>query len=132
MKSIKIPNNSRTDLLEELNNPKKFEFFCAKCGKPMSLLKGSLVQAILSERAREGFNNYLGITRNWLEKIAILYRNHNYGVEDRPRFEDDVTNEDDARNISGVPLIYKQSNSQGNIIITTDNYIPLRVTLFVY
>ena len=95
MTIIQIPKNSLQDLLKELGEPTKFSFFCAKCGKPMSLLKGSLVQPILSEAAREGFNNYLGIARNWLEKIALLYRNHNFGVEDRPFFSDDLTKEED-------------------------------------
>ena len=62
----------------------------------MSLIKGNLVQPILSEPAREGLNNYLGIARNWLEKIAILYRDHNFGLEDRPNFLDELTTEEDA------------------------------------
>ena len=110
MTIIQIPKNSLQDLLKELGEPTKFSFFCAKCGKPMSLLKGSLVQPILSEAAREGFNNYLGIARNWLEKIALLYRNHNFGVEDRPFFSDDLTKEEDAKMIGGMPLIYYRTD----------------------
>ena len=86
----------------------------------MSLIKGNLVQPILSEPAREGLNNYLGIARNWLEKIAILYRDHNFGLEDRPNFLDELTTEEDAKIIAGLPLIYWLLLESENITIKPD------------
>ncbi|WP_287716175.1 hypothetical protein [Crocosphaera sp.] len=38
MKTIKIPNNTRQDLLKELAEPKNFSFSCPQCAKPFAQL----------------------------------------------------------------------------------------------